>query len=340
MDEISTFARTLSIALDGYPLLILYNEIMDSPEIMAWLMQDDPAIRWQVQRDLLGEPEENFGVERARVALEGWGKRLLALQNPTGLWEHSKANGLYSPKWTSTHYTLLELRHLGLPPGNPQALRACALFWQNGLERDGGINLFKSLDYSETCINGMLLAIFSYFKYPDERVHSIAGFLLGEQMADGGWNCQKVNGATHSSFHTTLSVLEGLAEYRQTYPNEGAKTMAAANRAHEFLLLHRLLYSHRTGEVFDPKMMRIHFPPRWRYDFLRVLDYFQSIGLPRDERMADAIQLLLEKRSQNGRWMAYTPWAGRMHFEMEAPGTPSRWNTLRALRVLKWWGKP
>ncbi|MFZ5908445.1 MAG: hypothetical protein ACOYYU_00330 [Chloroflexota bacterium] len=303
-----------------------------STQITDWLMEGDPAIRWQVLRDLLDAPPEEYEKERGRVAFEGWGADLLSRQDADGKW----AGGLYSPKWTSTTYTLLTLRHFGLAHEHPAAQKACAYFLAKGLYHDGGINLFKSLDYSETCVNGMLLALLSYFRSPDERVHNLVGFLLGEQMEDGGWNCERINGATHASFHTTISVLEGLREYASYHPAP-ATVIDAARRAHEFLLLHRLYKSHRTGKVVDPAMTRMNFPPRWRYDFIRALDYFQAMRAPRDERMDDAIALLRAKRLADGRWPAYRPWAGRMYFEMEKGGQPGRWNTLRALRVLRWW---
>lgn len=307
-----------------------------SPDLLEWLMAGDPAIRWQTQRDLLGAEPAVFTNERVHVAVEGWGAQLLAHQDQVGTW----GSGLYSPKWISTTYTLLLLRHLGLDPYHPQTRRGCALFWQKGLHQDGGINLFRSLDYSETCINGMLLALLSYFRFPDERIHALVTFLLGEQMPDGGWNCERIKGATHASFHTTISVLEGLAEYNLTFPEQVARTQAAQQRAHEFLWQHRLFRSHRTGEVVDPAMLRMYFPPRWRYDFIRALDYFRSVSAPCDERMVEAIDLLHKRQNADGCWPAYRPYSGRVFFDLETTGEPSRWNTLRALRVLSWWENP
>ncbi len=304
---------------------------------LPWLLEGDPSIRWQVMRDLIEEPPQVYEQERARVAVEGWGKQLLYLQAADGSW----GGGVYSPKWISTTYTLLLLRHLGLPPGHEQALRGCEKFFFRGLEKDGGINLFKSIHYSETCINGMLLALLAYFRYPDERIHSVAQFLFDEQMPDGGWNCERIHGATHASFHTTISVLEGLAEYQKACPRAAAAVKQAADSAHEFLLQHQLYKSHRTGQVADPAMTLMHFPPRWRYDFIRALDYFQGVKAPRDERMQPAVSLLLEKRrGEDGLWVLNKPWPGRIHFPIEETGQPSRWNTLRALRVLKWWNRP
>ncbi len=303
-----------------------------NPQNLDWLLGGDPSIRWQVQRDLLEEKPEVYEKERSRVALEGWGAELLSRQDPNGTW----ANALYSPKWTSTTYTLLLLMQLGLAHENPQAQRGCEHFLARGLERDGGINFWKSYHHSETCVNGMLLALLAYFRSPDERVHSLVGFLLREQMPDGGWNCERVRGATHGSFHTTILTLEGLHEYGLIHPLP-APAREAVQRAHEFLLLHRLYRSHRSGEIVDPAMTRLHFPPRWHYDILRALDYFRAVNAGRDERMGDAIGLLKEKQGGDGRWVLNTPWPGRVYFNLEAASQPSRWNTLRALRVLKWW---
>lgn len=308
-------------------------------EILTWLLEGDPAIRWQVLQDLVDATPADVAIERQRIASEGWGARLLALQDPDGRW----ASGLYSPKWTSTTYTLLLLRQFGLPGDNPQAQRGCAHFLARGINHDGGINLFHTIDYSETCVNGMLLALLSYFGARQlEVLRSVVGYILGEQMVDGGWNCERIKGATHASFHTTLSVLEGLHEYRQFDAQADPAIQGAVERAHGFLLAHRLYHSHRTGKVADPAMARIYFPPRWRYDYLRALDYFRSAGAAWDGRMQDGTDLLLAKRKKEGCWNQGSNWAGRTFFDLEPIGAPGRWNTLRALRVLKfyapgWW---
>jgi hypothetical protein len=287
-------------------------------------------------RDLLDAKSVQFDGERRKVAIEGWGARLLAEQDGDGNWGGS----VYARKWKSTTYTLLTLRHFGLLPGNRQALRGCDAFYVRGVEWDGGINLFKSRTSSETCVNGMILALLSYFGHPDSRVHSVAEFLLQEQMEDGGWNCRwsgkKQAGATHGSFNTTLLALEGFAEYVGMYPNHAREIQLAVQRGQEFLLRHRLFRSHRTGRIVNEKMTRAHFPPRWHYDFLAALDYFQSVGAARDERMEDALSLLRDRRGPDGRWLLASPWPAKVFFEMEQAAQPSRWNTLRALRVLKW----
>jgi hypothetical protein len=312
----------------------MYNLAMETmSNTIRWLLEGDPSIRWQVLRDLRGEPVHIYERERILVAAEGWGARLLAKQDADGNW----GRGIYSPKWKSTTYTLLHLRQLGLSPEHPQALRGCEKFFSRGLERDGGINLWRSHHHSETCINGMFLALLAYFGYPDKRIHSVFEFLLNEQMPDGGWNCERIKGATHASFHTTISVLEGLDEYGTRYPESLPTVMEARAKAHEFFLQHRLYKSHRTDEIFDAKMTLMHFPTRWRYDFLRGLDYFQRIDAPKDERMNDAIQLLRAKQNPDETWPLNAPWPGLVYFHMEATSQPSRWNTLRALRVLKWW---
>jgi hypothetical protein len=302
-------------------------------QIGDWLLESDSSIRWQVQRDLLGFSSNIYEKERARIATSGWGARLLAEQASDGNW----GGGIYTPKWTSTTYTLLLLRQLGLPQDNAQAKRGCENFFHRGLERDGGINLFKSMDYSETCVNGMLLTLLCYFRVPDPRIRSVVAFLLKDQLADGGWNCRRIRGAHHGSFHTTISVLEGLDEYAATLKRVPSRIRRAVQRGHEFLWRHRLYKSHRTGRIVDPEMTRMHFPPRWHYDVIRALDYFRSEGAARDPRMGDAVELLRSRQSPNGLWILQKSWTGRIQFQLEEAGSPSRWNTLRALRILKWW---
>lgn len=303
-------------------------------QILFWLLQGDPSIRWQVQRDLLDAPAEAYEAERCLVASQGWGARLLEKQDPGGTW----GGGLYSPKWISTTYTLLTLRFLGLPADNEQAQQGCKQLLEGGFYRDGGINYSKgSYKYSETCITGMVLSILAHFHYPDPRLERLAEHLLRQQMPDGGWNCESYKGATHSSFHTTLSALEGLRLYEQLDPPGKDALRQAQAKGREFLLQHRLYRSHRTGEVVDEAMTRFAFPPRWRYDVLRALDYFAACRADRDPRLQDSLDLLLKKRLADGRWPAHRGMSGRSYFEMETPGEPGRWNTLRALRVLRWW---
>lgn len=309
---------------------------------IRWLLDGDPAIRWQALRDVGGAAESTVERERGKVARDGWGARLLARQDLEGTWAGglSSDGGLYSPKWTSTTYTMLLLRDFGLRPNNGQTRRACALLLDRGLQPDGGINYgiwAKWQGRSETCVTGMVLSILSYFEYDDERLDTIADLLLTEQMPDGGWNCRRASGATHASLNTTISVLEGLRLYELHRGRKGRAIRTAQRRGREFLLVHRLFRSHRTGNVIKSVFTRFSFPPRWHYDILRALDYFQAVDAPRDERLADAIDIVRATRCEDGRWTLQHSYKGKTYFELERLGAPSRWNTLRALRVLSWW---
>ncbi len=305
---------------------------------IQWLLDADPAIRWQALRDLVEAPERTVARERRKVAHEGWGNRLLARQDAEGTWAggQSSDGGLYSPKWTSTTYTMLLLRDFGLPRTNRPARMACALLLDGGLQRDGGIN-YGWRGRSETCITGMVLSILSYFEYDDDRLDTLADYLLREQMSDGGWNCQRPYGATHSSVNTTISVLEGLRLYEQHRGRNAPAAQAAQRRGREFLLVHRLFRSDRTGEIIKPIFLRFSFPPQWHYDILRALDYFQAVNAPCDPRLAEAIDVVSRSQSEDGFWLLQNRYKGKSYFQLERLGAPSRWNTLRALRVLKWW---
>ena len=299
-------------------------------EAIRWLLAGDAAIRWQVERDLLHRPARVVLKTRQQVAREGWGARLLARQDAEGTW----AGGLYNPKWTSTTYTMLLLRDFGLPPTTRQAHTSCRILLDEGLRSDGGVN-FGS-DRSETCITGMVLSIVAYCRHEDRRLDEIVKHLLGQQMEDGGWNCRRRGGATHSSMNTTISVLEGLMFFELLGGARLAQVRRAQARAREFLLQHRLFRSHRTGRVMRSEFQRMAFPPRWHYDILRALDYFRAVDA-RDSRLAEAVEIIRRKRRADGRWVLENTYKGRSFFEMEKRGTPSRWNTLRALRVLWWW---
>ncbi len=330
------------------------NQLQAAPEIMDWLLKGDPAIRWQVMRDLLAEDDGIIEREREKIADRGWGARFLSYQEQDGLW----GSGIYGPKWISTTYTMLTLRRLGLPAANPHAQKGCQQLLERGFYLDGGINYFSSQKLSEACVTGLVLSVLAFFRYPDPRVNDLADHLLARQMPDWGWNCQDYKGDRHSSFHTTISVLEGLLEYQKSRHQVRLDIEAARLKGHEFLLQHRLFRSDRTGEIVNKRMLRIPFPPRWFYDFLRALDYFQEYSVWRskqtmgyadeeseimetrhhkDERFLDAIEQLKKKRKSDGRWNMMRGPSGRVYFEMEPAGKPSRWNTLRALRVLKWW---
>jgi hypothetical protein len=235
---------------------------------------------------------------------------------------------------------MLLLRDFGLPNSTRQARNACKLLLDGGLQRDGGINYgtwAKWTRRGETCVTGMVLSILSYFEYEDARLDTIASHLLEQQMPDGGWNCQRSSGATHASVHTTISVLEGLRHFQLHRGREVLEVRDAQRRGREFLLVHRLFRSHRTGEIIKPVFTRFSFPPRWHYDILRALDYFQAVNAPRDPRLAEAIDIVRSSQRKDGRWSLQQSYKGKTYFELERLGAPSRWNTLRALRVLRWW---
>ncbi|MCP2367961.1 hypothetical protein BCL57_002120 [Agromyces flavus] len=299
---------------------------------MDWLLDADPAIRWQVMRDLGDEPAEEIAAERRRVGTEGWGARLLALQADDGQW----GGGTYSPKWISTTYTLLLLRLLGLDPESPQARDAVRRV-RDGVtwKRSGDAPFFGG--QAETCINGMVLQLASYFGETGDLVEALIDGVLGQQLDDGGWNCEAPLHSHRSSFNTTILVLEGLLE-RERSIGPDAVIAAARSRGEEYLLERRLFRSRSTGEVIRPAWTRFSFPPQWHYDVLRGLEYFRSAGGAPDDRCAEAIDLVRRRRRDDGRWPLQNTHHARTHFEMEdGDGNPSRWNTLRALRVLRWW---
>jgi len=308
--------------------------------VTQWLLDGDPAIRWQTLRDLVGASERVIEQERRKVASNGWGARLLTRQDAEGTWAGglSSDGGLYSPKWTSTTYTLLLLRDLGLRPDNRRAREACRLLLDRGLQRDGGID-YGWRGRSETCITGMVLSILAYFRDDDARLHTVAQHLLKAQMADGGWNCRRPLGATHGSMHTTISVLEGLRLFELHLERDVDALRVAQRRGREFLLIHRLFRSHRTGNIIKSDFTRFVFPPRWHYDILRALHYFQAVDAPRDPRLSEAIDIVRTRRREDGRWSLQYSYPGKTYFQLERVGMPSRWNTLRALRVLKWWNQ-
>jgi hypothetical protein len=314
--------------------LYVYWNSMNDHEIINWLLEGDVSIQYQVYRDLLDRDRTDL---QKRIETEGWGRVYLARRNAAGHW----GRGYYQPKWTSTHYTLLDLRNLCIS----QECRPVKETLQNVLDTlkayDGGINPGKTIHNSDVCINGMALNFMSYFGMEEHKLESIVDFLLGQHMQDGGFNCRSNRGgARHSSLHTTLSVLEGILEYRNAGFCYRIEEIASAEKdSLEFILEHRLYKSDKTGEVIHPKFLALPWPSRWKYDILRCLDFFQAAGYAYDERMEDAIGVLIKKRMPDGRWKLQAHHPGQRHFEMEKPGTPGRWNTLRAMRILKHFGK-
>lgn len=320
----------------------------DSP-VIQWLLESDPSIRWQVIQDLLRAPAVEVAAERARVATEGWGAQLLALQGADGSW----AGVAWNHGWDSTMHVLTLLREMGLDPASDEARHAVGevrdhVRWR-GWDWDGS---WRGWDFEgtpffvgevEPCINGQVAASGAYF---GQDVQRIIGRLLSEQLPDGGWNCEATNGSTRSSFNTTICVLEALLDYEQAGGSgaEMARVKEARLRGQEYLLERRLFRRKSTGEVIERDRdgetvwTRFAFPTWWHYDVLRGLDYLRRAGATPDERMAEAIALVESKRDGDGRWPLETQYPGAMAVDMgEREGQPSRWNTLRALRVLDWY---
>ena len=307
---------------------------MNESELMEWLLAGDVSIQYQVRRDLLYSDQKQL---RERIANEGWGARFLSFRKPKGHW----GQRFYQPKWISTHYTILDLKNLAISPNNKEIKQSISQVIQKLKGPDGGIYPIGSEKKSDVCLNGMFLNYAAYFGMKEADLESIVDFLLAEHMLDGGFNCESnTKGAVHSSMHSTISVLEGILEYSRngyTYGLEGLHEAEAASR--EFLLQHKLFRSDRTGEIIDKKMLMLSYPSRWKYDILRALDYFRLAGAAYDVRMDDAIAVLLKKRRADNKWPVQANHPGQTHFDMEKTGGPSRWNTLRALRVLKHFGK-
>ena len=309
-------------------------------DVVDWLLESDPAIRWQAMRDLTDASPAEIAAERARVAREGLGAEILARQESDGSWR--RAND--ARRWLPTLFTLLSLRATGVDRTAPAVESAVARL-EAGLRWDDetgpwdlrpvefGAAFFEG--EGEPCINGGVLALGGYFGRPTE---SLARRLAGEQLEDGGWNCEAPKSA-RSSFHTTICVLEGLLEYERAVGS--APEIAAARRRGEEYLLERSLFRRRsTGEVADPALLELAFPPRYHYDVLRALDYFRSAGVQPDARMNEAVHLVESKRQADGRWLLDRAYDEALAVPFgESVGEPSRWNTLRALRVLRWFGR-
>jgi hypothetical protein len=307
-------------------------------DVTEWLLDSDPALRWQVLRDVVGADEAEIARERSRVVGEGWGADLLGRQDPDGRWD----GGTYRPgwvdedlpffdAWTATHFSLVLLRELGVGPAAPQVrtaiekVRDNVMWWDDLRYFDGE---------TEPCINGLALANAAYF---GEGGEAILATLLRGQLEDGGWNCDAEDGATVSSFHTTICVLEGLLAWEQA-GMASEEVTAARKRGEEYLLERNLFRSRSTGAVVDLRFTLASFPTYWYYDYLRGLDYLRTAGRP-DPRCTEAIELLRSRQDSEGRWRQENSHQGPRLVRVDVgDGRPSRWNTLRALRVLAWWG--
>lgn len=304
-------------------------------KVINWLLDGDVSIQYQTYRDLLDQDRPAL---QQRIAQEGWGAHFLSCQKPDGSW----GQGFFQPGWMGSHYILLDLKQLAIAPNIPAIRQVIHPIACQQKSPDGGINPDAALKQSDVCVNGLFLNYACYFGEPQPSLNSIVDFLLQEQMADGGFNCRRNrSGARHSSLHSTLSVLEGILSYaRRGYTYRLNDLTHAAAESREFILQHRLFKSDRTGEIICNDFLKLSYPPRWKYNILRSLDYFQAAQIPWDSRMQDALDVLLTKRSVDGRWPRQAAHPGKVHFTMEPPRQPSRWNTLIALRVLKAYENP
>jgi hypothetical protein len=306
--------------------------------LLDWLLDSDPAIRWQVLQDLLDAPADDVAAERARVANEGWGGRLLELQGDDGQWE----GGAFFPSyqvdlregqpWTATEPTLTLLRTFGVDPTNERVRRGIERIRDNSKWEHDGQRFFDG--EVEPCINGRTVALGAFF---GQNVDGIVMRLVSEQLEDGGWNCEAERGSVRSSFDTTINVLEGLLAYERAKGGQAADVHAARRRGEEYLLERKLFRRKTTGDVVDAKYLQFSFPTRWHYDVLRALDFFRDVGDPPDPGIEEAIELIKSKQQADGTWLLENTHRGAVHFALEdGDGQPSRWNTLRALRVLRW----
>ena len=307
---------------------------MDKRQLIAWLLEGDVSVQYQVHRDLLATEKPDL---RDRIATEGWGAQFLSFRKREGHW----GQRFYQPKWISTHYTILDLKNLAISQDNKEIRQSLSQVIQKLKGQDGGIFPFGAEKKSDVCVNGMFLNYASYFGTREDDLKSIVDFLLTEHMKDGGFNCNSNGiGAIHSSVHSTISVLEGILEYAgngNTYKLD--ELQESADKARTFLLQHRLFRSDRSGKIIDRRMLMLSYPSRWRYDLLRALDYFHFAGVKYDPRMQDALDILNKKRRKDNKWPVQARHPGQTHFEMEKTGGPSRWNTLRAMRVLQHFGE-
>jgi hypothetical protein len=314
--------------------------------LLDWMLDSDPTLRWQVERDLAGSPQEVWGATRARIATEGFGAELLAVQDPDGQW----AGGAYFPgdfdfegpegasdagqPWTATTWTLNTLRDWGLDAaalaGTAEKLDANARWEYENLPYWGG--------ETDCCINAFTLANGAWL---GADVSSLPQWFIDRRMADGGWNCEWVEGSTRSSFHSTLNSLKGILYY-ESVTGGSDELRAARHGGEEYLLERRLLRKLSTNEPVGGWATHFAYPFRWIHSALNATDYFRSAslldGTGPDPRLADAIGVIRDARQPDGTWQQERRHPGRAWFEIDVPvGEPSPWVTYYATRVLDWW---
>ncbi len=307
----------------------MHKYIYPNDETIDWLLKGDPSIVYQVHRDIL-KTNVNLKTFQNEISMSGWGKMLLDEQGDDGLW----GGGIYSPKWISTHYTLMLMMRLGFPPEHPVPKIALMRYLDEKYYTDRGINIGVTSKVSDVCVTAMVLSMLCHFQIIDERMAGMLGYFKQTQLSDGGWNCNYNGGDHHSSVHTTLSVLDALERSKKFGFKSDVDLDDLIHAGLEFMLSHKLYKSHRTEEPMNASFTRFSFPPRWFFDVMKALDQFQMHNVKYDERLDDALELLCKKQKKSGKWTVQNKHAGRVYFDMEKTGSESRWNTLRALRIL------
>ncbi len=308
--------------------------MMSHDEIVNWLLEGDVSIRFRVHRDLLHSDCVQLSALQKKIGREGWASIFLARQRDDGHW----GRGFYQPKWISTHYTLLDLKELCVDVHTHKIRMVIDTILHENTAEDGGVNPAGTIKESDVCINGMFLNYACYFGTDEDKLKSVADFILSQRLDDGGFNCRlNRSGARHSSLHSTICVAEGIFQYlKQGYTSKSTRLEDAMRSSADFMLRHRLFRSDRTGEIIHRDFLRLTFPCRWRYDIFRALEFFSVSGLAYDGRMDEALDILRSKRNKRGLWKMQAHHPGEVHTVMEKAGTESRWNTLRALKILSW----
>jgi hypothetical protein len=314
---------------------ILMIDMEIRQEVMDWLLDSDPAIRWQVRKDILHEPLESYEKERAQITQAGWCARLLQLQDGDGLWNGS----LYNGKWLSTTYSLYLLKILGLSPGNSQALQGCDQLLNRGLYQQEEIRFSSKKDIVDLGVTAIVLSLCCYFGYASEALSQIVMFLARQQCEEGNWFPNESPSVAGYTFETTLLVLEAVLQYQNRYAAEkDTFLILVSQKGQDFLLRNNLGIVNQ--QLLKKNWSSFSFPPYWFYDILTALDYFRDFRMNKDIRCRVAIDLLSRRQTKDGKWLLGLRHSGKTYFEMEKVGCPSRWNTLRALRVLDWWNSP
>lgn len=302
-------------------------------KIVDWLLSGDPSIRWQVMKDLLNEGDIAIHSERIKIETEGWGHRLLSFQDEDGKW----SGQLYNGKWVSTTYSMLLLKEFGVLP-NKKTNKACQQLIAGGLYNGEEIRFSSKQKLRDNGVTGLVLSILSYFEYNDTCIHQIADYLIESQNKDGSWFFDYKEGAEKYSFETTMIILRGLFEYQKKFPTENNNLIETQRKGQKYLLRHNLFEDPKTNLPINNKWLKISFPYYWFYDILVALDYFREFNA-KEKRLLDAIDLIKRKQNDSGAWNLENKHSGKTFFVLEQVGKPSRWNTLRCLRVIKWWDK-